>query len=497
VVLTKPDNPSKLSLPHRLRFLARDSLLYGGAAAVSKAFALITFPLLARHFSVADYGTIDFFTVLAHLLAVLLIFGQDSAVARFFYEYVDEEERRKLISQSLVLQLVGTLVVLPPLWLASAPVAAAVTQSPESELLLKLVLLQVPFLLLINFSQNLLKWTFARAGFLLLSLGATAANLLLLLFAVLVLRIGVEGVFVVYLTVQGVFGLLGLVLIRRWLKVPSDVWYLRQLVPFAVPFGIVGCSAALAPVIERGLVSKLLGAQELGLYAAGTKVAMLMALLVNAFQTAWGPFSLSIYKEEDAADTYNWVVRIFVLGICAAVLSLSAVAAPMIQLLAGDRYAGAAVVVFPLAMGLAIQATSWITELGITLSKKSYLGLFSYLVFLVGTFLAIRLLAPSLALVGVGLGVLIGHALKAGTASWLAQRAYPLPWAFGPLIIVLTATMVTGLLGTWTSMRMSVGLGSAVFAVGATGVLLLGWVGLFDGGDRARIRRSLGRLARR
>ena len=73
------NDPSRLNIGQRLRFVARDSALYGGAAALNKAFALITFPLLARHFSVADYGLIDFFSVLAGLLATFFIFGQGSA----------------------------------------------------------------------------------------------------------------------------------------------------------------------------------------------------------------------------------------------------------------------------------------------------------------------------------------------------------------------------------------------------------------------------------
>jgi O-antigen/teichoic acid export membrane protein len=495
VVSTQSD-PGTLSLRHRLTFLARDSLLYGGAAAVSKAFALITFPLLARHFSVAEYGTIDYFSVVGALLAVFFIFGQDSAVARFFYEHKGETERKQLISQSLALQLGCLLVLLPLLWSGAEGLAARFGVTPDSERLLKLVLLQVPFLVLLNFSQNLLKWTFARARFLFLTVGATAANLACLLIAVLVLDVAVYGVFVVFLLVQGVFGLTGLFLIRRWLVAPRGFTFLRDLVPFALPFGVIGCVAAFVPTLERALVNDLLGAHDLGLYAAGTKVAMLMGMLVTAFQTAWGPFSLAIYKENDAADTYNWVVRGFVLVICAAVLTLSAVAQPVIHILATDRYAGAAVVVFPLAMGLAIQATSWVTEIGIVLSKKSYLGLISYAAFLVGTFVAIYLLAPVLALLGVALGVMIGHALKASIASWLAQRAYRLPWSFGPVVTVLVGTIAIGMAGTWATAAISGPTGSAVFAIGALGVSALGWVGLFNGEDRHRIVRSVRVLAR-
>jgi len=82
----KIDNPAVLGMGQRFKFLTRDLALYGGAAAISKGFALITFPLLARHFSVAEYGVLDYFLVLAGFLATMAIFGQDSAVARFFYE---------------------------------------------------------------------------------------------------------------------------------------------------------------------------------------------------------------------------------------------------------------------------------------------------------------------------------------------------------------------------------------------------------------------------
>lgn len=91
--------------------------MYGGGAALSKAFGLITFPLLGRYFFVEDYGTIDVFTALASLLTIVLMLGQDSAVARFFYEDPEADRRAQLISQSLALQMCGLAVALPLLWL--------------------------------------------------------------------------------------------------------------------------------------------------------------------------------------------------------------------------------------------------------------------------------------------------------------------------------------------------------------------------------------------
>lgn len=481
------DAPSRLSTRHRLRFLAKDSLLYGGAAALNKAFALITFPLLARHFSVADYGLIDLFMVFASLLAIFFIFGQDSAVARFFYEYNDEDTRRQVISQSLVLQVGFILAVLPILWFSVGKLARMLTDAPAGELLLKLVLLQAPFLVLINFSQNLLKWTFARSRFMIISLGSVVLNMIFLLFAVLIVDVGVAGVFVVSLAVQIASAALGLIFVRYWLVLPRSFGFIRELLPYAIPYGVICCLGAFVPALERSVVSTVLGSHELGLYAAGAKVAMLISLVIQAFQTAWGPFSLAIHKEPNAAHTYNWVLKGFVLSMCVVVLLLSAIAQPVIYLLASDRYAAAAIVVFPLAMGLAIQATSWITEIGVGISKKSYLSLYSYTVFLSVTGLAIYVFANALGLVGVALGVMTGHLAKSVTGSWLAQRAYELPWTYGPIIVLLISTMAIGLLGVWINLMFSDLIASVVYSVGAVFVSAIGWCLLFNADDRRRI----------
>jgi O-antigen/teichoic acid export membrane protein len=476
-----------LSQRSRLSFLLKDSALYGGAAAISKAFALITFPLLARHFTVAMYGVLDYFMVLAGLFATFFIFGQDSAVARYFYEYEATDDRRQLISQSLVFQLAGLAFLLPLLWLSADSLTPLLTEAPDGVLLFKIVLLQLPFLLLINFSQNLLKWTFARARFLTMSLGFTVVHATLLVIAVMILDVGIHGVLLVSLITSAVFGALGLFFVRQWLTRPKDFRRLREMLPFAIPYGVICVVGAFSPTLERTLTYGLLGAEELGLYAAATKIAMLVGVLASAFQTAWGPFSLSLYKQADADHTYNWVLKLFALGMCVSALVLTLLAQPLIHLLATDRYSNAVIVVFPLAMGLSIQATSWITEIGIGISKRSYLNLYSYSVAIAVTLAGIWLLAPEFGLLGVGMGVLLGHLAKAVISSWLGQRAYRLHWHYAPVIILMSATLVLGLVATWVGQQFGTAANNLALVVNLFVVLLMGWGLLLDRAEQGRV----------
>ena len=66
----------KLSVFERLKFLMKDSLIYGSAAAISKAFGLISFPLIAKTLSVSDFGFYDYLISLVVFITLLIQFGQ-------------------------------------------------------------------------------------------------------------------------------------------------------------------------------------------------------------------------------------------------------------------------------------------------------------------------------------------------------------------------------------------------------------------------------------
>jgi len=484
-------SPATLDKRSRLAFLLKDTVLYGGAAAISKAFALVTFPLLARHFSVESYGIVDFFLMLTAFLGVFFIFGQDSAVARFFYEYEDRLRRRQLISQSLAFQLSLVALFVPLMHWQADRWSSLLIDAPERSTLLSLVLLQLPFVVLINFSRNLLKWTFARGQFLVMSLGVTIVQAILLVLAVLIYDASVKDIIMVCLISNILFGLLGVYLIRRWLTLPTDMHYLRELVPFAIPYVIIGGLAAFVPTLERSLIDRLLEPEDLGFYAVATKIAMLLGIVVQAFQTAWGPFAMSLYKKADAIGTYNLVLKAFTWIICVVVLGLSLIAVPMIQILASERYIAAAVVVFPLAMGLAMQAIGGITEIGIGISKRTHFSLVGHLAHAAIVVTTIPVLAPRIGILGVGVSVMIGLGLRALISTGLAQKVYPMKWEFLPSSVVLMTTLTIGSLAVFVQEQQKGNLGHGLLAFGVAAVLGAGWLLLFSAGERKKILGSL------
>lgn len=438
-------DPREAGNLQRLRLLVSDTAVYGLASAVSKSFALILFPLLTRSMSIADYGRLDLALYAATLFGLVMIWGLDSAVARLFFEDEDHEERRQTISQALAIVLANCGLMI------AATVAVAwwampeEYDSPQTWQVLALLLLFAPVSGLLSFCQSLLKWTFQRDRYILIALGMPATNLLLLL-ALSRLPSFEPVIAVAAMTgVATLFAATALVMIRQWITIPRGTLAMRRLVPLALPYGLIAAISALSPLVERAVVAGRFGPVELGLYAAAAKLASIATMLAIAFQMGWGPFAYSLYKEDGAARTYNLVLRAFAAIMCVAVLALSAAADPLARFLAGDSYRGASLFVFPLAMTLGLQAIGWITEIGIHLSKKTYLNLIGFAAFLAISLAGILVLSRSIGMIGVPLGAMLGQLAMLIISAIMAQKVFPIAWQFALPATTIAVTLASGL----------------------------------------------------
>ncbi len=438
--------PNKLNQFERFRFLLSDAAVYGFGGALNKLLALFTFPLLARYFSVEQFGIIDLLNTTVVLLVTFLVFGQDSAVARFFYDDENSSHRRQVVSQSLAFQIIIFAFVCSILWLNIGLIVDVLSLKTDGELIVKFIILQAPFFVFINFSQGLLKWTFKRKHFLFISVGSTVATLIGLVLGVALFELDIVGVFAIYFIVRGTFGLLGIYLVRQWITIPNNFRILKEMLPFAIPFGLICIAASFLPVFERNVALNYIGADELGFFAAGAKIALIIGLPIYAFETAWGPFSLSIFKENDATKTYQLMLPIFTAFICCTCLFLTSISEFLLILLVSDKYAGAGIVVFALSLTKAIQSIGGVTGLGITLAKKSYIKLYSYLLMILVAFLILPLLSKNFGLSGLAFGSLIAMVTWAVMETYLSQRIHPIEWRFTSTILILLTTIIFGFL---------------------------------------------------
>ncbi|MCA9191820.1 MAG: oligosaccharide flippase family protein [Planctomycetales bacterium] len=474
---------NNLKIESRLFSLARDVLIYGIGNAINKALTLITFPLLARYFSVEDYGWLDLINTCVVLATVLLVFGQDVAVARFFYERSSKSYRRQIATQSLVLQL-GVICCSIPL------LVFAILWWDRSDKYLNsyfLALAQVPFFVLQNFSQNILKWTFQRSKFLIISVGSVCCTVIGILLVVYVGRKSITDVFLVFLVVRAIFGLLGIWFVRNWLAIPRNMKRVATMLPFAFPFAIIGVLSTVVPVCERIVIEQHMNAHSLGLFSVGSKIASLISLPILAFEMSWGPFSLSLFRESKSPYLFDLVLRTACSILLVLVLLLTSCAEYLVNLLGSSKYAGAGNIVFFLTLGLAVQALGSITSVGLMIKKRADLKLYGYLIMVFTSLLFMWILVPHYGAIGVGAANAISLTLKTLVESIISNRYYRLGAnQLKPFLIILLVVLI-GLLDLATRKSIPNYTIHPMPLVGCLVVAAVSWIYLFSREEREKL----------
>lgn len=427
-----------------LSFFVKDTFLYGLGLSVKNLIAFALLPLLARHYSVIEFGIIDFYLTLLLFLTVLITFGIESSLSRFFYDTDSDIERREVVNQSLIILLASLIIIITTLWLFHNSLNFLFLSNNASIILFKLILLQAPFLIFIDFSLNLLKYTFSRNKFIFLSLGSSFSYFLTIFLAILYYDIDVENLFLIGIFVKLIWSVVAIYFIRKWLRIPKKINYIINILKFAIPLGLIGISDIFLKVYQRSIVEGLHGEENLGLFSAAIKISLIMVFFAQGFQTAWGPLSLSIYKEKYSTEIFRIILKVFVIIGCIIVLIVSAFAKPIIILFFSTKYIQSSILTFPLLMSVFIMYIGWITEIGITFSKKTYLSLYSYGLFVIYGSVFIFVFSNYFGLYGVTIAILLAYSFQVIIATFFSQKAYYINWPFKSNFIILFITLVIG-----------------------------------------------------
>jgi len=474
------------SIGARIKFLLRDSVLYGGASAVSKFMSIFTFPILTRIFSKAEFGIVDAIAIFGSLFGPFIIMGQDSAVARFFYETEEESERKQIISQAFCFELLLIICVCMPLYLNAYRIVVNFLSAPQYAEAFRVVVLTVPFLVLLNFSRNLLKWTFARTRFLAVSLGSSASVIFLTVLYVVRFEMGILGVFYANLTGQGVFAILGLFFCRKYLVVPAHFRYVLPMFHFGWPYMLVAVTGSIIPAIDRYFITNYLTLELMGIYAVAYKIASLLQLPIRGFQTAWGPFAYAIYREKNAHETYNKVFLYYVIFLSFTGYFFVAFSKPLILIFASGKYLNSLILVLPLVFANIIRSISWVTGIGIGLSKKTYYSALCYFVGIGVASVSIYMLIKPFGLIGVAFGIMCGQIALSCSMTYFSQKLYPIKFHFLPGLFFLIVSFILSVI-TYNCTGLAWYVQIALIAVSVATMLIIAWLKIFTDQERSKI----------
>lgn len=314
-----------------LKKLAGQTAIYGMSSIIGRLLNYLLVPLYTRLFAPEVYGIVTEMYAYVTFLLILLTYGMETGFFRFAQ---DKSIFDKAYTSILTALGVSSTLFIVLLLIFVKPLAAVMQyqEHPEYILLMGIVVavdafISIPFAKL-RLQNKALKFATIKLINIGVTIGLNLYFLILcpriavsnpdsILLSVYSSNIGVGYVFISNL-IANVLTLLMLLPEIFNVKFNFDKVLLKKIVIYSLPLLIAGFAGMINETLDRVILKYLTPEsmnpmEQLGIYGANYKLAILMTLFIQMFRYAAEPFFFSNKNESNAKELYANATKYFII----------------------------------------------------------------------------------------------------------------------------------------------------------------------------------------
>ena len=324
-----------------LKSLVKDTAIYGLCSIVGRFLNYLLVPLYTHYMPKAsgDYGVSTNIYAYTALILVLLTFGMETTLFRF----ANDERHKPDTVFSTVMAVVGslTLVFLLLIFGFITPISNSLGYAEHPDYLLMMAVVvaldalqAIPFSYL-RFQKRPIRFASLKMLFIVLNIGLNVLYFVWLgktsVFYVFFINLLCTG-FITFFFIPGLFSI-------KW---QFDGKLLKQMLGYSWPILILGIAGILNQVADK-IIFPLVYPDEaeanvqLGIYGSCVKIAMIMAMITQAFRYAYEPIVFAKSKDADKTEYYASAMKYFLIFTLLAFLCVVGWM-PILQHIIGEEY---------------------------------------------------------------------------------------------------------------------------------------------------------------
>ena len=428
-----------------LKSLAKDTAIYGLSSIVGRFLNYLLVPLYTYYMphETGDYGVSTNIYAYTALILVLLTFGMETTLFRF----ANDERYKPDTVFSTAMATIGSLTTVFLLLIFGfiGPISQALGYEHHHEYLLMMaVVVALDALQAIPFSY--LRYQKRAIRFASLKLLFIAMNIALNLFYFVVLgKTTVFYVFFINLICTGFITLFFLPDLFR-IEWKFDGKLLSTMLSYSWPILILGIAGILNQVADKIIFPLVYPDKEqanvlLGDYGSCVKIAMIMAMITQAFRYAYEPIVFAKSKDADKTEYYASAMKYFLIFTLLAFLCVVGWM-PVLQYIIGERYReGLGVVPIVMAaeimMGVYFNLSFWYK-----LIDKTIYGAWFSLAGCAVLFAVNILLIPEYSYWACAWGGVAGYGTAMVLSYIIGQQKNPIPYPMKDIATYVVVTIV-------------------------------------------------------
>jgi O-antigen/teichoic acid export membrane protein len=425
--------------------LSKQSVIYGLGTFLNQGLAFFLIPVYTRYLTPAEYGINGSVTAVMGVLSILLTLSLESAVARFYYDFDNEEKRRRYFGTAWLFLTLFGLVMTVVLDLAGDWLFQLAFRDVPFRPYGRLALWGSYLSIAAVIPTVMFRVREQPRSFVLFSVSQFVFRVLLNIVFVVYLGQGVTGIFVATLLANLVYAIPYTWIASRGMRLALDVPLLRSSLAYALPFVPHRLSNWVLNVSDRIVLENYVSLGALGLYTVGYRFGLMLAALLDAVNLAWVPFYFKTAKEEGGTRALAQLVTYYVFALTFVTLGTVLLSREVVYLMAAPHFHPAYLVVPPVAIAYGLHGVYLVMVSGPSYVKRTaqiplYTGVAA-----VANISINLLLVPRYGVMVAAWSTLVAFLIRAVLISVYSQRVFPLPYDYRRLGLTLVLGLVLGI----------------------------------------------------
>ena len=443
-----------------LKSLAKDTAIYGMSSILGRFLNYLLVPLYTSKLSAASggYGIITNLYAYTALLMVILTYGMETT----FFRYANKtnEDPQKVYSSTLIMVGFTSLLFIALVSIFLQPLSGVMGYSDHSSYVwVMAATVSIDAFQCIPFAY--LRYKKRPIKFAALKLLFIAFNIALNLLYFVVLpdlyksypdiiqhiynpETGVGYAFYINLVCTASITFFFYKELTGF-KYTFDKELAKRMLSYSWPILILGIAGILNQTADFILFPYLYKGsqahQQLGIYGAASKIAMIMAMITQAFRYAYEPFVFGKGNDKDNRETYAVAMKYFIIFTLLAFLVVMGYINILRHIIGRDYWEGLKVVPIVMAgtimMGVYFNLSFWYKLIDKTIWGAYFSGIGCFVLILINI-----IFVPQYGYMACAWAGLIGYATAMTLSYFVGQKKYPINYPLKSIGIYVLMTVI-------------------------------------------------------
>lgn len=279
--------------------LVKNTVIIAIGKLSTQVLSYILLPLYTSKMTTSEYGIFDFICTISLFLCPVITLLMEESMFRFLIDAETEKQKKKIISQTIIYTVIGTLVFIP---IATLILNISTDYSPF------LIFCFIAFVvsnIAIALSNSLARGlsqikTYSVSNFIL------GALTIILTIIVLIWVPSAEGLLIANLSANFIVALF----ILKKLKLKRYIGkynkpLMKKMINYSIPLVPNSISWSIINMSDRIILTNLVNSSANGIYAMANRFPNIINVLYGYFYTAWKETASKIIKDKNKAKFYN------------------------------------------------------------------------------------------------------------------------------------------------------------------------------------------------